>query len=98
MFTYGLSWSLGGIGSYNSDAGVVYYANGHAQQHSGLSLVLHRARGQRDGSKLSISVAETLEMCIEISPMLTIEPHVGTDSVNRKLLDSMTSSSSWWPS
>jgi hypothetical protein len=42
-----------------------------------------------------MSVAETLEMCIE---MLTIEPHVGTDSVNRKLLGSMTSSSSWWPS
>jgi hypothetical protein len=30
MFTYDLSWSLGGIGSYNSDAGVVYCANGHA--------------------------------------------------------------------
>jgi hypothetical protein len=30
MFTYDLSWSLGGISSYNSDAGIVCYTNGHA--------------------------------------------------------------------
>jgi hypothetical protein len=41
-----------------------------------------------------MSVAETLEMCIEISPILTIEPRVETDSVNWTLLDSKTSSSS----
>jgi hypothetical protein len=41
-----------------------------------------------------MSVAETLKMCIKISPILTIEPHVETDSINRKLLNSMTSSSS----